>query len=200
MWSAGGVLVFATDPRGGFLVTRAKCDANNDWLGPTLRKRLNARCTPSRLTNLRTARLADMDLTMRLTQWLRCPCGVQKPQPACVCWVGHDHQRVVQCSVRSIPDAAGSRPRLHRRPGDRHGSGRRPEPSRRSRSAQPLDSLPSTSASTSRPAVSASPDLCSTYSARTHWSTSPQAAGPTARLRRSQRSGTLGCASAQTTT
>jgi hypothetical protein len=30
-------------------------------------------CTPSRLTNLRTARMADMALTMRLTQWLRRP-------------------------------------------------------------------------------------------------------------------------------
>jgi hypothetical protein len=30
-------------------------------------------CTPSRLTNLRTARLADMDLAMRLTQWLGQP-------------------------------------------------------------------------------------------------------------------------------
>ena len=30
-------------------------------------------CTPSRLTNLRTARLADMDLTMRVTQWLGRP-------------------------------------------------------------------------------------------------------------------------------
>ena len=30
-------------------------------------------CTPSRLTNLRTARLADMDLTMRVTQWLGQP-------------------------------------------------------------------------------------------------------------------------------
>lgn len=30
-------------------------------------------CTPSRLTNLRTARLADMALTMRITQWLRKP-------------------------------------------------------------------------------------------------------------------------------
>lgn len=30
-------------------------------------------CTPSRLTNLRTARLADMELTMRVTQWLRRP-------------------------------------------------------------------------------------------------------------------------------
>jgi hypothetical protein len=30
-------------------------------------------CTPSRLTNLRTARLADMDLTMRVTQWVRQP-------------------------------------------------------------------------------------------------------------------------------
>jgi hypothetical protein len=30
-------------------------------------------CTPARLTNLRTARLADMDLTLRVTQWLRRP-------------------------------------------------------------------------------------------------------------------------------
>jgi hypothetical protein len=30
-------------------------------------------CTPSRLTNLRTARLADMALAMRITQWLRQP-------------------------------------------------------------------------------------------------------------------------------
>lgn len=30
-------------------------------------------CTASRLTNLRTARLADMDLTLRITQWLGQP-------------------------------------------------------------------------------------------------------------------------------
>jgi hypothetical protein len=30
-------------------------------------------CTPSRLTNLRTARLADMSLVMRITQWLGHP-------------------------------------------------------------------------------------------------------------------------------
>ena len=30
-------------------------------------------CTPSRLTNLRTARLADMELVMRVTLWLREP-------------------------------------------------------------------------------------------------------------------------------
>jgi hypothetical protein len=30
-------------------------------------------CTPARLTNLRTARLADMDLALRVTQWLRRP-------------------------------------------------------------------------------------------------------------------------------
>ena len=30
-------------------------------------------CTPSRLTNLRTARLADMGLTMRVTQWIGQP-------------------------------------------------------------------------------------------------------------------------------
>lgn len=30
-------------------------------------------CTPARLTNLRTARMADLELTMRVTQWLRRP-------------------------------------------------------------------------------------------------------------------------------
>ena len=30
-------------------------------------------CTPARLTNLKTARFADMDLTMRVTQWLERP-------------------------------------------------------------------------------------------------------------------------------
>jgi hypothetical protein len=30
-------------------------------------------CTPSRLTNLKTARLADLALTMRVTQWLEQP-------------------------------------------------------------------------------------------------------------------------------
>jgi len=30
-------------------------------------------CTPARLTNLRSARLADMGLTMRITQWLKKP-------------------------------------------------------------------------------------------------------------------------------
>jgi hypothetical protein len=30
-------------------------------------------CTPSRLTNLRTARMADLELTMRVTQWLGRP-------------------------------------------------------------------------------------------------------------------------------
>ncbi len=30
-------------------------------------------CTTSRLTNLRTARMADLELTMRVTQWLRRP-------------------------------------------------------------------------------------------------------------------------------
>lgn len=33
-------------------------------------------CTPSRLTNLRTARLADMALVMRITQWLGQPAAV----------------------------------------------------------------------------------------------------------------------------
>ena len=31
------------------------------------------RCTPGRLTNLRAARFADMDLAMRITQWLGQP-------------------------------------------------------------------------------------------------------------------------------
>lgn len=30
-------------------------------------------CTPGRLTNLRTAQMADLELTMRITQWLRRP-------------------------------------------------------------------------------------------------------------------------------
>jgi hypothetical protein len=30
-------------------------------------------CTPSRLTNLRTARIADLELVMRVTQWLGQP-------------------------------------------------------------------------------------------------------------------------------
>ena len=30
-------------------------------------------CTPARLTNLRTARQADMGLALRVTQWLRQP-------------------------------------------------------------------------------------------------------------------------------
>ncbi len=30
-------------------------------------------CTANRLTNLRTAKLADMELMMRITQWLRLP-------------------------------------------------------------------------------------------------------------------------------
>lgn len=33
-------------------------------------------CTPNRLTNLRTARLADMGLVMRVTQWLGKPAAV----------------------------------------------------------------------------------------------------------------------------
>ena len=30
-------------------------------------------CTAGRLTNLRSARIADMELVMRITQWLGCP-------------------------------------------------------------------------------------------------------------------------------
>jgi hypothetical protein len=41
---------------------------------PALAEELN--CTLSRLTNLRTARLADMDLTMRTTQWIGQPAAV----------------------------------------------------------------------------------------------------------------------------
>jgi hypothetical protein len=37
---------------------------------------LDLDCTPSRLTNLRTARFADMDLAMRITQWLGRPAAV----------------------------------------------------------------------------------------------------------------------------
>jgi hypothetical protein len=44
-------------------------ERQSTWAG--LGEELN--CTPARLTNLRTARLADMDLTMRITQWLGQP-------------------------------------------------------------------------------------------------------------------------------
>jgi hypothetical protein len=36
-------------------------------------------CTPSRLTNLRTAHFADMDLAMRVTQWLGQPAAAFIP-------------------------------------------------------------------------------------------------------------------------
>jgi hypothetical protein len=42
-----------------------------DLTWPQLAQQLG--CTPSRLTNLRTARMADLDLTMRITQWLGRP-------------------------------------------------------------------------------------------------------------------------------
>ena len=42
------------------------------WLGDVAYSRFT-RCTPSRLTNLRTARQADMGLVMRVTQWLEVP-------------------------------------------------------------------------------------------------------------------------------
>jgi hypothetical protein len=64
-------------------------DARLRWDLPALHAALNERrrergltwaslaelldCTPARLTNLRTARLADMDLTMRVTQWIERP-------------------------------------------------------------------------------------------------------------------------------
>lgn len=46
-----------------------RCERRLTWA--QLAEELN--CTPSRLTNLRTARLADMDLTMRITQFLGKP-------------------------------------------------------------------------------------------------------------------------------
>jgi hypothetical protein len=46
-----------------------RTDRRLTWTG--LAQELDS--TPSRLTNLRTARLADLDLAMRLTQWLGRP-------------------------------------------------------------------------------------------------------------------------------
>jgi hypothetical protein len=46
-----------------------RCQRNLTWADLAE----NLRCTPSRLTNLRRARMADMDLAMRITQWLRQP-------------------------------------------------------------------------------------------------------------------------------
>ncbi len=47
----------------------ARRDRNLTWAG--LAQELG--CTASRLTNLRTAKLADMELVMRATQWLGRP-------------------------------------------------------------------------------------------------------------------------------
>lgn len=47
----------------------ARRDRNLTWAG--LAGELG--CTASRLTNLRTAKLADMELMMRITQWLGRP-------------------------------------------------------------------------------------------------------------------------------
>lgn len=68
---------------------RAGPDRRLRWNLPDLHRALNTQrrargltwaqlaaqleCTPARLTNLRTARLADMELTMRVTQWLGLP-------------------------------------------------------------------------------------------------------------------------------
>jgi len=53
--------------RGAVNVRRRERDLT--WV--ELAQELN--CTPSRLTNLRTARFADMELAMRITQWLGQP-------------------------------------------------------------------------------------------------------------------------------
>jgi len=50
--------------------TAARCSARG-LIWAELAHELN--CTPGRLTNLRTARFADMDLAMRVTQWLGQP-------------------------------------------------------------------------------------------------------------------------------
>ena len=47
----------------------ARRGSNRTW--PALAAQLG--CTASRLTNLRTAKLADMELVMRITQWLGYP-------------------------------------------------------------------------------------------------------------------------------
>jgi hypothetical protein len=52
---------------GALDIQRRECDRTWVALGAQLG------CTPSRLTNLRSARLADMELTMRVTQWLGRP-------------------------------------------------------------------------------------------------------------------------------
>jgi len=78
------------------LCRRGRCEIAGGWKDSRLRWNLNQlhaalneerrargltwaelahelNCTPNRLTNLRTARLADMDLAMRVTQWLGQP-------------------------------------------------------------------------------------------------------------------------------
>jgi hypothetical protein len=59
-WDLGQLHAALNEQRGKCQLTWAQLAAELD-------------CTPSRLTNLRTARLADMDLTMRITQWLGQP-------------------------------------------------------------------------------------------------------------------------------
>ena len=51
------------------VLNRDRCERGMTWA--QLAQELG--CTSSRLTNLRTARLADLELTMRITQWLRRP-------------------------------------------------------------------------------------------------------------------------------
>jgi hypothetical protein len=83
---------FLTGPAvdvGGVVLPTAGPDSRLRWDLPELHAALNAErrergltwaeladeldCTPARLTNLKTARVADMDLAMRITQWLGRP-------------------------------------------------------------------------------------------------------------------------------
>ena len=82
-------LTGAVVPVGDVRLPDAGADSRLRWDLPQLHAALNERrqerrltwaelaaeldCTPTRLTNLRTARLADMDLAMRVTQWLGQP-------------------------------------------------------------------------------------------------------------------------------
>jgi hypothetical protein len=61
-------------------------------------------CTPSRLTNMRTARLADMDLTMRITQCLGRPAAAFI-HPASMVIVAHSIFQVGRSpTITGFPD------------------------------------------------------------------------------------------------
>ncbi len=82
-------LVGEVTHEGGVRLPEAASDQRLRWNLPELHAAVNALrrargltwaqlagelgCTPAQLTNLRTARLADMELVMRITQWLRRP-------------------------------------------------------------------------------------------------------------------------------